>query len=421
VLSWRNMSGYLTYDDCYALAKKYLNDYPQIVKIFQKRFKYVFIDEAQDTDDRQFEVLNRLFSENSVVQKIGDNNQAIFHRSGQESIGWDVSKNSIEIKNTKRLSSLISEQVMKVAIDRQVLNGREDITIQPTIILFDNPEDVLPKFGDLIIENGLHHNEEFVFKAVGAVKEHHKEYAILDYFPDYQQSANIQNHDTLVKKLKVTNKAYQPKEYKNIILSIFVDYLKEQNILNSEKKFTQNGILFFLREMDEKVYDDFKLKLFYTIEKLLRLECVIDEVKELLQIFLDLKNETLDEASLDNCIKNYHIEIDKKQSKQNIYEYSQDGTEFDIHIATIHKVKGETHTATLVLETYYYTYDLSTLLETLQGGKSNDGKRINIKKKSIYVAMSRPTDFLCLAIRKDNVEDKDIGLLEGGGFRIVAC
>jgi len=419
--------GYLTYNDCYSLAIKYLNDYPQIIEVFQKRFKYVFVDEAQDTDDRQFKIINKLFSENTIIQKIGDNNQAIFNFSGQKSGGWKIDDNSIEIKNTKRLSTLISKQVEKVAIEPQKLNGNDTIHIQPAIILFDNPKDVLPKFGELIIENKLYHRKKYSFKAVGAVaKKHDTKDTILDYFPEYQKNNTNQDVDTLIEKLeiiKVDN--IRPKDYKKIALDIIKNYLKEKSILNNDKVFTKNTILSTLEENSEDEYNNFKLKLFHITEKLASLECVESDMKELLLIFLDFKEQTLDNEVLSEVIKNYQIQLEN-ESKQNIYTYKSDGINFDIAISTIHKVKGETHIATLVLETYKDGYDIFQLLDFLKG--NNNKLKLDDKKKLLYVGMSRPTNLLCLAIHKKHIHrkkekevtEKDIEILENNGFRIYS-
>ncbi len=314
--------GILTFSDTYVLAKKYLNNYPKIIEVFQKKFKYVFVDEAQDTDDRQFEIINKLFSENSIVQKIGDNNQAIFNFSGAKDIGWKVNENSIEIKNTKRLSMLISEQVGKVAIEPQELNGNETINIQPTIILFDSPKEVLPRFGELIIENELHLNEKYSFKAIGAVaKQHDTKDTILDYFPEYQNNNTNQEVDTLIEKLAIIEvENIRPKDYKKIVLDILKNYLKEKNILNNDKVFTKNTILSTLQENSEEDYNNFKLKLFHIAEKLALLECIEDDIKELLAIFLDFKEQTIDDEILSEVIKNYQIQLESK-SKQNIYTH----------------------------------------------------------------------------------------------------
>ena len=415
--------GYLTYEYCYKLALKYLEDYPQIIEVFKKRFKYIFVDEAQDTDDRQFEILNKIFDDDSIIQRIGDNNQAIFNFSGKKEEGWQIEENFIEIKDTKRLSKLIAEQVIKVADNPQELNGNDIVDIQPTIIIFDDVEQVIPKFSELIVEHNLHTNEKSIFKVVGGVgKSNANGHTIIDYYPNYTQSENNSlDYDNLLEKLE--NSAVeniQLKDYRSVFLDIIKDYLKNKNIKNQDKNFTNNSLLNLLKENDEEIYASFKLLLLQMTDKLASSECIMDEMQTLLQIFLNLLTETVDNDFLNKIIKNYKINFDKK-AQHNIYKYDNNGINFDINISTIHKVKGETHTATLVIETYNRAYDLYHLLKLLQG-KRFAGANTD-KKKLMYVAMSRATDFLCLAMHREQntkvITDRDIAILEDNGFSVI--
>jgi len=415
------IDGYLTYSHCYKLALQYLNDYPYISNIFQKRFKYVFIDEAQDTDDRQFEILNRLFSEsNVVVQKIGDNNQAIFSFSGQKAQGWEIDDNSIEIKNTKRFSILIAEQVEKVAISKQELNGNNNVVIKPTIIVFDENciEEVIPRFAELIIEYNLHNIGNAIFKAVGGVaKINDKGHTLPSYFPDYKKDDNCFSlYDTLQEKLKnCFENELQLSEYRDIVLDIIKEYLKSENIYYFDKPFTKRTILRYLKEYNEQSYNDFKLELFNIVDKLVKSECIIDELKSILNIILDANGATLNESILESIIKVYKYNK-KTKLLSNIYKHGK--ANIEIQISTIHRVKGETHTATLVLETFKNGYDIMQLLKLLQNKKKTG---LEAKKKLLYVAMSRPTSFLCLAIHKNSkITDVDVRLLEENGFEIIA-
>ena len=82
---------------------------------------------------------------------------------------------------------------------------------------------------------------------------------------------------------------------------------------------------------------------------------------------------------------------------------------FDINISTIHSVKGETHTATLYLETYYQKGNDNYETERL----SDQFKYINFNKtqkfhkqstKMAYVGFSRPTHLLCVAVCKSRFD-----------------
>ena len=425
--------GFLIFDDTYYLALKYLTNYPNISNIFQKRFKYVFIDEAQDTNDKQFEIIEKLFENSDVViQKIGDNNQAIFNFTGEETQGWQPQKdNYIEIKNTKRLSKLISDQASKVALVPQELSGDELINIQPTIILFDDDKikEVIPKYAELIIENDLHLEKNITFKVVGGVgKVHDEKDTISNYYPSYSKvDNNSLLFDNLIEKLEeFESKSIRPKDYRNIIFDILKEYLKKEDIKNEDNYFTKSSILKYLKEENEIIHNDFKLQIFLMTKKLYIGTCIKDDLQSLIKIILDLHTKIINISILDIIIKNYKIDFDRV-SNNNIYTHIDGDTSFDIEIKTIHKAKGETHTATLVLETYKDGYDIFQLLDCFKDLSKKVTKTVDTKKKLIYVATSRATHLLCLAIHKKHIHRKkdkevlseDIESLKNNGFRIV--
>lgn len=84
----------------------------------------------------------------------------------------------------------------------------------------------------------------------------------------------------------------------------------------------------------------------------------------------------------------------------------------DIKLGSIHSCKGQTHTATLVLETYNYEHFIDTLLPWLAGQKSHGGtrsrKRIVQRLLAMYVAMTRPTHLLCLAISRRTLGEGEV-------------
>jgi hypothetical protein len=66
-------------------------------------------------------------------------------------------------------------------------------------------------------------------------------------------------------------------------------------------------------------------------------------------------------------------------------------------------VKGETHTGALVAETYWHDHNLESIKAWLLGdcsGADGKGVRIQSRLKLHYVAMTRPTHLLCLAMKK---------------------
>jgi hypothetical protein len=78
-----------------------------------------------------------------------------------------------------------------------------------------------------------------------------------------------------------------------------------------------------------------------------------------------------------------------------------------MRVGSIHSAKGETHTATLVLETYWYSHNLNDLVPWLSGlrlGGAGIGARQQTKLKTHYVAMTRPTHLLCLAVMQSTLD-----------------
>ena len=92
------------------------------------------------------------------------------------------------------------------------------------------------------------------------------------------------------------------------------------------------------------------------------------------------------------------------------------GDGLEIEITSVHAVKGQTHCATLYLESYFQkdgtgvnakSYESQRLAQQLLGTQiqSNVGDRIKQSAKMAYVGFSRPTDLLCVAVHKDRFDN----------------
>ena len=106
-----------------------------------------------------------------------------------------------------------------------------------------------------------------------------------------------------------------------------------------------------------------------------------------------------------------------QKRQDNIYRFSKNGKKVDIRIGSVHSVKGENHTATLVLETYWKDrkgkHNLELLLPWLKGESSaakSLGKEQKERLKIHYVAMTRPSHLLCLAMKKTSFQNEAVDL-----------
>jgi DNA helicase-2/ATP-dependent DNA helicase PcrA len=93
----------------------------------------------------------------------------------------------------------------------------------------------------------------------------------------------------------------------------------------------------------------------------------------------------------------------------------------EVRMGSIHSIKGETHTATLVLETYFKKHHLEALKPWLLGEKTGGDGQNDLTKSRLrqhYVALTRPTHLLCLALRESSLSPDEINTLKARGWRV---
>ena len=399
--------GYLTYDHCYQLAEEYLREIPSIANIISARFKYVFVDESQDTDLRQFTLLKTIFdNSDSIVQKIGDNDQAIFNFGNLDDLTWEIDRDHIRINDTKRLSPKICTAARNFSITDYLLQSNSTVDINPIIIVFDDDKinQVLPKFAEMIKKYNLNLENQPYFKAIGSIGKTHSKYHTL---PSYITPHLVRSPQTVITndlrvKINQSFNKVSPNIVNNIYWSLIILYLDTVDIKYENRSYTKNTLFYYLRVNNNNLLSELKAKSFQMIKEIsdqTNLTLIIESSLQLLAGFMSF---SYDATKLDILISDYKILNSKNVS--NMVTFQVGDTPIDIHISTIHKAKGETHTATLVLETFNNGYDLNQLLGLLMDKKI---KKFLGKKKVIYVGMTRPTHLLCLAIHKSYLKSSN--------------
>src|SRR6185295_16803023 len=107
----RRSSDLFRYQDMAALAAWYLKRHPGISRYLQERFPIVFFDETQDTLSAQARLLHNVLAPGSVVQRFGDDRQAIYHSLEDESdpTEWEFpGTKTLSMKRSFRLSPSIA-------------------------------------------------------------------------------------------------------------------------------------------------------------------------------------------------------------------------------------------------------------------------------------------------------------------------
>jgi hypothetical protein len=100
------------------------------------------------------------------------------------------------------------------------------------------------------------------------------------------------------------------------------------------------------------------------------------------------------------------------------YQNQESGRCVDLEFGSIHSVKGRTHLATLVLETYSKTHNMKAILNNLCNKPPKSVGVNHSRLKCQYVAMTRARALLCIAIPVEFVDEKAQKLLNEIGWNI---
>lgn len=444
--------GILHYDDCYYLANKCISTYPEVINVIRKRFKYVFVDEAQDMSDYQLEIIDKIFHHQDIIlQRIGDPNQSIYSSNGED-CEW-IPRNPIFIHNSLRLNPTIGRVVNRFVLDRRnngdgipafVVNGCREIGIDipPVMILYDEPRENQLKqtFKNLIAQYNLSNvpQSKYGFHIVGwngVPSKTQGTKRLQDIFPEYKKdiAKQKQTYNSLSEYINSYGINTDFKTAKKICLLAICRASAMASIRNQEgrnlnvttlKSFIEtkndnNGIL-----LESKILQCCK---FLTKgDKLNAYNCIKGLLTE---SFLRLFGVEVTDSVHTFLGENY------------VPIFVQEGNheeEDDIIIGTVHSVKGMTHCATMYVETYNNRkYESQRLLHIEAHGRRP--YRIEERKsalwtenmnyildktlkqtiKMMYVGFSRPTHLLCYASDISRWNPEDIHSMEIAGWRIV--
>jgi superfamily I DNA/RNA helicase len=437
-------TGILSFGDCYALAQKYLLNYPIIKKIINKRFQYVFIDEMQDMDTHQYELIEKIFSENNdtntIIQRIGDKNQSIYNSIKAESI-WKNRENVLHLSNSQRLSRPIANIVKNFALYPEHctdIQGMNECQLKPHILLFSDSsiKNVIPYFSQLVQqykvsgELNFRQDKPLEIKVISwntdwkddeASRSNPTKLRLEDYHQAFKKNEQKPKED--YKCLKSYIHFYDKKHTtlsmirKNIFHAL-LKILRIENISTNENRlYTISNLINYLKINSELNYSDLNLKVYQCCLKVIRndRDQALSELQNYIPVFISYFKENHRLSSkCSNFIINDTTGIDQTSqnniSASNIIEES----DLKIEITSVHSVKGQTHDATLYLESYYYedgkgsnakSYESQRLANQFLGNPfSLTTERAKQSAKMAYVGFSRATQLLCIAIHKDRFE-----------------
>ncbi|MBS1157625.1 MAG: hypothetical protein H6R15_44 [Proteobacteria bacterium] len=440
--------GYFCYDEIFVLGEALLAQQPTLPTILQHRFPFVLVDEMQDTSEQQSNFLRRLFPRDSnaaCVQRVGDPNQAIFEGGIQPVVdAFPDASRCIDIADSFRFDTSIAALATPFAylpVQPAGLNGIRakmvpDQNIPHTIFVFpDNDASaVLDAFGRHVLATlPLALIETSAVTAIGAVHKPfadvgpgHKHYpkTVAHYWTGYQAGTSRQTYrpHTLAEHIQAAQAVAQSGgPLHRCVDSIAIGIAHLANILAGTtflKARTRQHLQIEhrLNGADEAkaVYRSILTRFLIDQEELTHtLWTALSPSLKLLGATLgggDTGSSTANDflAWNDSAqLPQPAVQTQAQAAAPNSYRYSNGGASVDIKLSSIHMAKGQTHLATLVLETFNQTHFLHSLMPWLLGKHQNGAKCTSDKSAQrllqIYVAMTRPTHLLCLAIRSGSL------------------
>lgn len=451
--------GYFCHDEMFVYAHELMEKVPEVKTFLRKRFPLLFIDEAQDNSELQSKLLYCIFIEGADAvfrQRFGDANQAIYQHAGQlEGAATDpfpTPAARTDIPNSFRFGQSIADLADPLALEPQRLQGKRpvvagagsDISGKHAIFLFDNKNigRVLEAYAAYLIE--VFSGDELrkgTFTAVGAVHrpgvDDNVPRYVGHYWTDYDHEIGQADPQpkTFVQYVMAGHKLSQTSgETHALIEKIAEAVIRLSRIANSDfrpnsRKRKHRYVLDLLDQAGEgkAIYIDLVRNL--AVERVALTERDWDDkwkpvIKRIVEVVVgaQLTGSVVDEfLDWGESNEDEGTNAGLKRS-DNFFRYPQENPSVSIRVGSIHSVKGETHTSTLVLDTFYRAHHLKTLKPWLLGKKAGGcGEKLVLQTrlKLHYVAMTRPTHLLCLAMRDDAFLDEEIARLKTQRWRVA--
>jgi DNA helicase-2/ATP-dependent DNA helicase PcrA len=450
--------GYHCYDEMFMWAHDLLDHYPETIEALRLRFPSVFIDEVQDNSELQSGILHRIFVAGplgaAIRQRYGDSNQAIYDSANGAGATTDTFPQAAlcrTIPNSHRFGQEIASLADPLGLVPHGLIGlgpqnpkvASDTGGKHTVFLFDDAtvDHVVEAYARYLCEIFTATElKDGMFTAVAAV---HK---------PGEKDDNVPRH--VGKYWPAYDPALTAAEPKPETLQQYFFAGAKMAAEHGETHFATEKIaegIFRLVQMTDPLTSSAGKRKHRQMAELLAGNHDARALYFQIITSVAVDRQALTKEFWDNTCKPAFAEIVKSLTgkvpagtaaeaflawndepevtagsppaeRDNVYRYPGKAPEVSIRVGSIHSVKGETHTATLVLESFFKKHHLASLKAWLTGAKAGQGKEgpdNRQRLKQHYVAMTRPTHLLCLALREDAIAAGELALLKGKGWRLA--
>lgn len=295
----------IDFDDIINFVIKILLDNPDLLEYYSNRFKYVLVDEYQDTNKAQFTLVTLLASKYGNITVVGDNDQGIYSFRGADITNiLNFEKDFPGTRIIKLEQNYRCTQSILNAANEVIRNNE---TKYEKKLWTDNERGALPK-----VYRGDNEYDEanYIVKQINTLKmeEYYKysDFAVLYRMNSQSRSIeDILRREDIPYKIVGGLKFYERKEIKDIIAYLRLihntsDNLSLNRIINEPKR----GVGKTSLENIETVANETGTSMYEIIKRAdeFGLNRVFSNTREFINVIEELKNKK-DELKLSDLIK----------------------------------------------------------------------------------------------------------------------
>ncbi|HCF2284636.1 UvrD-helicase domain-containing protein [Pseudomonas aeruginosa] len=433
------VAGVFRHADMFAFAEQLLVVSPQIRAQISRRFPLVFIDEMQDTSWEQERLLQLIFDESVIIQRFGDINQRILGSSeGAENLTFPRA-DALPISTSKRFGPSIAQVVARTQLSGVPVTGDGLDRHAPMLMVYSTArvDQVIAAFGAAVLER---FDETALrtgpVKALCARKQGDAAKStagrtLLDYWPA-SAAANASGlrlerfWSLLTGSARAGDKS----------LSARVDEVRRALflVLRSAKADVVQGLTTdyqLLRKLRDADGDIASFRLLLRDLSLDRVSASTEDGRRAIvaMLFNRLRPLLPADVTMDSFtalpIFAEPFVPPASAEQRTLCTVEHQGRRLGIQVGSLASMKGETHLATLVLESLGHPsrrFDVQEALPVIarlseRSGKLSEG--LLSQFRNLYVGTSRPTSFLCLAVNAERVAEECKAALLAQGWDIT--
>ncbi len=289
----------LDFDDLLLKPIELFNDNPKILSKYKKQFKYILVDEYQDTNKAQYELLKLLSPVKDKICVVGDDAQSIYSWRGAEI------KNMLNFKKDFKGAKIFrleqnyrSTKLILAAADSIIKNNTEQITKTLWTENNDGEEITLIRASD---------EKDEAFQIAKRIKKEisTRKISLNDIAIFYRLNSQSRALEDALRREKIPYKIvggvefYRRKEVKDVIayLRVLTNQNDEESLLRI-MNFPQRGIgntsiskmIAFARKLNLSLFATMS-RVFEVIEVKERIQKNVKQFKLLLDKYIDLKDK----------------------------------------------------------------------------------------------------------------------------------